>query len=58
MMLDVAGDTMKIKPAVKATQQRMNVFHIRLDFKAGWKDEAHEDSRLLMGVLLLVRIAL
>ena len=50
---------MKTKVTVRTIQQRMNLFHIRTDVKAGWRDEIHEGGFLflLFGVFLSVRIS-
>ena len=46
--LEVVGWTMKIRVTVRTIQQRVNVFHIRLDRKAGLRDEKYEDTLLLL----------
>lgn len=42
MILEVSWLIMKIKVTVRTIQQRMKVFHILLDLKAGPRDGIHD----------------
>lgn len=48
MTLEVASQTMRTRVAVRTVQQRMNVFHIRVDLKAGLRGSKYEEILLLL----------
>jgi len=53
MTLEVASQTMRTSVAVRTVQQRMNVFHIRVDLNAGLRGSKYDEILLLLSLVLV-----